>query len=305
MRAAIITVSTSRSAGGEDESGPLLAELAAGLGAEVLAREVIPDERLLIEERLRHWSDDRRCELVLTTGGTGVAPGDITPEATRAVVEREVPGIAEAMREASRAHTRHWMLSRGVAGIRGSSLIINFPGSPASIAQAGRALADALPHAIALLTGAPSSHQRAIAPVPVHLGTVTPRLVVRDAPAAIEFYRDAFGAEEIGERFTADDGELVHAELRIGDALVMITEGPATGGAPAKSPASLGGAVTAIMATYWEDVDSVWKRALAAGADVIFPLAGQFYGERSGRLRDPFGQQWMLSQRIATIEGES
>lgn len=151
--------STPRSATAqEDESGQRLAEWAQRLGAELAGRELIPDDRALIEERLRHWTDDERCELVLTTGGTGFAPTDLTPEATLAVIERQAPGLAEAMRAGSRPHTRHWMLSRGVAGIRGSSLIVNFPGTPASIAQAGDAIADALPHAIALLRDERASH---------------------------------------------------------------------------------------------------------------------------------------------------
>jgi PhnB protein len=134
-------------------------------------------------------------------------------------------------------------------------------------------------------------------PVPEHLHTVTPRLVVTDGAAAIEFYRAAFGAEELGERFAAPGGELIHAEIRIGDSVVMITQEDADD-APARS---LERVVSAIMATYWEDVDAAWGRAVAAGAEVIFPLADQFYGERGGRLRDPFGQQWMLSQRIEQL----
>lgn len=158
MRAAVITVSSSKSRG-EDESGARLAALAEGWGAEIAGRDLVPDDRRLIEERLRHWADGERCELVLTTGGTGLSPDDVTPEATRAVLEREAPGLAEAMRAASREHTPHWMLSRGVAGTRGSSLILNFPGSPRSIAQAGEAIAAALPHALELLAGRPSSHR--------------------------------------------------------------------------------------------------------------------------------------------------
>jgi molybdenum cofactor synthesis domain-containing protein len=159
VRAAIVTVSTSKSRGeGEDESGTRLAAFAEGLGAEVTGRDLIPDDRALIEERLRHWADAERCELVMTTGGTGFAPSDVTPEATRAVLEREAPGLAEAMREASRGHTHHWMLSRAVAGIRGSTLIVNFPGSPRSIAQAGDAIAGALPHALDLIAGRRVSH---------------------------------------------------------------------------------------------------------------------------------------------------
>ncbi|HKH13423.1 MAG TPA: MogA/MoaB family molybdenum cofactor biosynthesis protein [Solirubrobacterales bacterium] len=160
VRAAIVTVSTSKSAGNEavDESGERLAEFAADLGAEIAGREIIPDDRARIAERLRHWSDAEGCDLILTTGGTGVAPSDVTPEATRDVIEREAPGIAEAMRVASREHTPHWMLSRGVAGIRGQTLIVNFPGSPRSIAQAGGAIADALPHALDLLAGGHGGH---------------------------------------------------------------------------------------------------------------------------------------------------
>jgi molybdopterin adenylyltransferase len=153
-RAAILTISNSKSRGeGEDESGERLVGFAVGLGIEVTARDVVPDERRAIEERLRGWADSDGLELVLTTGGTGFSPTDVTPEATRAVIEREAPGVAEAMRAASREHTTHWMLSRGVAGIRGATLIVNFPGSPRSIEQAGEAIAAALPHALELLAG--------------------------------------------------------------------------------------------------------------------------------------------------------
>jgi PhnB protein len=131
--------------------------------------------------------------------------------------------------------------------------------------------------------------------VPEHLHTVTPRLVVRDGAAAIDFYARAFGARELGERFADPDGHVIHAEIQIGDSVVMITE---------ESAAAPGDSVTAIMATYWEDVDAVWEQALAAGAEVMFPLADQFYGERGGRLRDPFGQQWMLSRRIEELTAE-
>jgi PhnB protein len=140
-------------------------------------------------------------------------------------------------------------------------------------------------------------------PVPEHLHTVTPRLVVGDGAAAIDFYVRAFAAQEIGERFSDPRGGVIHAEVRIGDSVVMITE-EGSDPAPAKSPQSRSGLATAIMATYWEDVDAAWERAVAAGADVIYPLADQFYGERGGRLRDPFGQQWMLSQRIEQLSSQ-
>jgi PhnB protein len=135
-----------------------------------------------------------------------------------------------------------------------------------------------------------------VTPIPEHLHTVTPRLVVSDGAAAIGFYREAFAAEEIGERFTGPAGELIHAEVRIGDSVVMLTD-EAEDGAPARSPRSPNQVVTTIMATYWEDVDAAWQRAIAAGAEVVYELADQFYGERGGRLRDPFGHQWMLSKR--------
>jgi molybdopterin adenylyltransferase len=96
--------------------------------------------------------------LILTSGGTGFAPDDVTPEATRAVIEREAPGIAEALRLGSREHTAHWMLSRGVAGIRGSSLVVNLPGNPAGIDQAAEVLSGAIPHALGLLRGEHPAH---------------------------------------------------------------------------------------------------------------------------------------------------
>lgn len=142
-----------------------------------------------------------------------------------------------------------------------------------------------------------------VKPIPEHLHTVTPRLLVRSVPEAIEFYRSAFAAEEVGERFRLPDGAVVHAEIRIGDSIVMLTDGQEAG-SPARSPEHLGGSASAIMATYWENVDEAWARAVRAGAEVLFPLEDQFYGERGGRLRDPFGQQWMLSQRTEDLTAE-
>lgn len=160
MRAAAITISTSRAAGAgardggpvpADESGPALESLARALGAHTVVRETIADDRTSIERLLCKLADEERCALVLTSGGTGVAPDDITPEATRAVIEREIPGIGEAMRLASRPHTPHWMLSRATAGVRGAALIVNLPGSPRAIAQVGETLTPALTHALALV----------------------------------------------------------------------------------------------------------------------------------------------------------
>ena len=144
-----------------------------------------------------------------------------------------------------------------------------------------------------------ASQPGAVSPVPGHLHTVTPRLVVADGAAALAFYARAFGAEELGERFTGPDGGLIHAEIRIGDSVVMISEDSVDG--PVSSPERLGGMVTCVMSAYWEDVDAAWERAVSAGAEVIYPLADQFYGERGGRLGDPFGNQWMLAARIETV----
>jgi molybdopterin adenylyltransferase len=159
MRAALLTVSTSKARGeGEDESGARLAEFARGVGLEVAAQEIVADNRAAVEARLVHFCDELGVELVLTSGGTGLSPDDVTPEATRAVLERDAPGIAEAMRATSRPHSEHWMLSRGVAGTRGRTLIVNFPGSPRSIGQCGEAIAAALPHALALIAGKHPRH---------------------------------------------------------------------------------------------------------------------------------------------------
>ena len=155
----MLTVSTSKAAGeGVDQSGARLAELAKQLGLEVAAREVVADDREAIADRLRLLADEGGCALVLTTGGTGFAPSDVTPEATRDVIEREAPGVAEALRLASRERARHWMLSRGVAGIRGRALIVNFPGNPRSIGEVAEAIAGSLPHALELLAGERSPH---------------------------------------------------------------------------------------------------------------------------------------------------
>lgn len=163
-RVALITISSSKAAAGgaagerEDESGRRLRALASRLGLVVAGADLVSDDRSRIEARLRHWSDAERCALVLTSGGTGMAPRDVTPEATRAVIDREAPGIAYALLDGARAHTRHWMLSRAVAGIRGGTLIVNLPGAPRSVDQAGDILVSAIPHALDLLAGMAPTH---------------------------------------------------------------------------------------------------------------------------------------------------
>jgi len=151
VRTAILTISTSVSRrAAEDSSGVLLARLADAAGADVDAMEVVPDDYGLIEDRLFHFADEGFA-FVFTTGGTGLTPDDVTPEATRAVIEREAPGIAEALRAESLKHTPMGLLSRGVAGVRRRTLIVNFPGNPRAIEQTFGVLAPVLAHAAATL----------------------------------------------------------------------------------------------------------------------------------------------------------
>ena len=153
MRTAILTISTSVAAGeAEDVSGPTLAELAASAGAEIIAHEVLPDDRHAIEQALRrHSAPEANTPLVFTTGGTGLTPDDVTPEATRAVIEREAPGFAEALRAESSHHTPLGILTRGVSGIAGRTLIINFPGNPKAIRELFPVVAPTLEHVVATL----------------------------------------------------------------------------------------------------------------------------------------------------------
>ena len=154
----MLTISTSVSRReAEDLSGPRLAAAAEAAGCDVVAMEVVPDDFSLIEDRLHHYVD-AGCDLIFTTGGTGLTPDDVTPEATRAVIERDAPGFAEAMRWASIQVTPHGMLSRGISGIAGMSLVINFPGSPKSIDQLFPVLAPTLEHVVRTLRGDSSHH---------------------------------------------------------------------------------------------------------------------------------------------------
>lgn len=130
--------------------------------------------------------------------------------------------------------------------------------------------------------------------------TVTPRLIFRHADEALAFYVEAFGAEQLDEPHRTPDGMVVHAEMRIGDSTVFLTDEGDNGNGVA--PESLAGRVTAVMAITVPDVDRLFARAVAAGCEVVYPLADQFYGERGGRVRDPFGHQWMLSTPIEDVD---
>lgn len=152
LRIAILTVSD-RSARGErpDASGPALAEAVQAQGWQVTHQAVLPDELAGLREQLIKWADAGDCDIILTTGGTGFSPRDITPEATLAVIERQAPGLAEAMRLASLQTTPHAMLSRAVAGIRKRTLILNLPGSPKGALENLQVVLPVLPHAVQLL----------------------------------------------------------------------------------------------------------------------------------------------------------
>lgn len=158
MRAAVLTVSDGVSSGDrQDDSGDLLAELLAGDGYEV-ERRVVPDDREAIADAIVELAED--AALVVTTGGTGLAPRDVTPEATLEVVERPAPGIAEAIRTDAIAKTPHGLLSRGVAGVRDRTLVVNLPGSPGGCRDGYAVLRPALRHALELLAGEETAHRQ-------------------------------------------------------------------------------------------------------------------------------------------------
>lgn len=157
----ILTISTKGAAGQrEDTSGDVIHELVSAppLSAEIAQRSIVADDRAAIEAVLRHWADDLQLNLILTTGGTGLSPTDVTPEATLAIIDRLVPGLAEAMRMESLRHTPMAMLTRAVAGCRGATLIVNLPGSPKGVRECLAVVLPTLPHAVDILTVRVTDH---------------------------------------------------------------------------------------------------------------------------------------------------
>ena len=142
----------------DDTSGRLIEKVLSGYGFQLRRYEVVADEQALIEDRLRRWSDEDGLDLIVTTGGTGLTSRDVTPEATLAVIDRQAPGMAEAMRMQTLRHTPMAMLSRAVVGSRGSTLIINLPGSTRGVEQCLEVLLPVIPHALDMLKDCPPPH---------------------------------------------------------------------------------------------------------------------------------------------------
>jgi len=157
INAGILTISDKGSQGKrEDISGIEIQKMIQGLPAKIAAYEIIPDEKEIIKEKLIDYADKKGFDLIITTGGTGVSPRDVTPDATLEVIEKEIPGMAEAMRQESLKKTPHAMISRAVTGIRKHSLIINLPGSPRGARENLAVILPALPHALSKIKGDPS-----------------------------------------------------------------------------------------------------------------------------------------------------
>ncbi len=160
LRAGVLTISDLGARGErEDTSGAAIREILTGAEFDIVKYEIVPDERDVISARLVEWSDEAALDLIVTTGGTGLGPRDVTPEATRDVIRYEAPGIAEAMRQEGLKQTPMSMISRAVAGVRGQTLIINLPGSPKGVRENLAVVLPVLRHALGLLSGGPGEHQ--------------------------------------------------------------------------------------------------------------------------------------------------
>ena len=155
----ILTISDKGARGQRyDESGQTIRDIFSDLGSDIAGYEIVPDEMDVIRRKLAEWADNKETDVIITTGGTGLGERDVTPEATIAVVDRVVPGLAEAMRAASLSKTPMAMLSRATAGVRGKCLIINLPGSPRAVRECLEVVLPAIPHAVDIIKGVVTEH---------------------------------------------------------------------------------------------------------------------------------------------------
>jgi molybdenum cofactor synthesis domain-containing protein len=155
----ILTISDKGARGQRyDESGQIIRDIFSDFGSDIASYEIVPDERDIIRQKLAEWADNKETDVIITTGGTGLGERDVTPEATIAVLDRVVPGLAEAMRAASLSKTPMAMLSRATAGVRGKCLIINLPGSPRAVRECLEVVLPAIPHAVDIIKGVVTEH---------------------------------------------------------------------------------------------------------------------------------------------------
>jgi molybdopterin adenylyltransferase len=159
LNVAVLTISDKGSKGQrEDISGPVIQESVKRMGGKVVKTDIVPDEKDVIAAKLSEWADSGKIDVILTTGGTGLSKRDVTPEATLSIIDREIPGIAEAMRAESLKKTPMAMLSRAIAGQRGNTVIVNMPGSPKACKECMDVIIQAIPHAIEIINGVVTEH---------------------------------------------------------------------------------------------------------------------------------------------------
>lgn len=273
MRTALLILSDKGSKGERvDTSGPALTIWLAGKGAQVLHSAMIPDEALQIEAILKEWADSGSFDLIITCGGTGVSPRDVTPDATRRILDREIPGVGEEMRRASIVITPHAMLSRAIAGIRKNTMIINLPGSPKGAIENLSAIWPAIPHGLAKMQGDPadcadSAPQRKLHPPAVSFvaksGTGKTTLLEKVISILKERNWKVGVIKHDAHRFDIDHPGKDSHRLTAAGADTMLISSPEKLALVKKHPASP--PVGELIATYFSDVDIVLTEGFKLG----------------------------------------